>query len=115
MRGKRVTKETCIGLVLTRFMKELNLTYREFYELTNISKSTLHGWANGVVFENPDVLLVLEKVFSEKFGREVTLKEILYGKDEDREKMKEIIDGQAKSIKELERQLAFFEIAERVG
>lgn len=114
MRGKRVLVHTCIGHVLTRFMRELNLTYRELYELTGVSKSTLHGWCQHVVMENPDVLIILKKVFTEKLKREVTTDELLFGIDEDRERMKEVINKQEATIKELTKQLALFEIAERM-
>lgn len=110
MRGKRILVHTCIGHVITRLMKETNLTYRELYELTGVSKSTLHGWANGVVLENPDVLIVLRTAFSELLKKEVTTDDLLYGKDEDRENMKKVIEQKDKQIKDLEMQLAFFSI-----
>lgn len=113
MRGKRILEFTCIGHVITRYMVECNMNYRELFELTGISKSTLHGWANGVIFENPDKLIVLRKVFTEALKREITTDDLLFGKDEDRQKMREVMAQQERKIAELERQLTFFEIAQR--
>lgn len=113
MRGKRILVHTCIGQVITRFMTEANLTYRELFELTGVSKSTLHGWANGAIIENPDKLIILREVFSRLLKREVTTDEILFGKDEDRKAMRDLMAQKDKKINELERQLAFFEIAEK--
>lgn len=115
MRGKRELKFTCIGHVITRFMKEANLTYRELFEHTGISKSTLHGWTCGVVMENPDVLIVLKRTFSAIFKRDISTDELLFGKDEDREQMKLRIKELEKEVIEQSKQLAFFEMDEKTA
>jgi transcriptional regulator with XRE-family HTH domain len=113
MRGKRILVHTCIGQVITRFMTEADITYRELFELTGVSKSTLHGWANGAVLENPDKVIILREVFSRLLKREITTDDILFGKDEDRRAMRELIAQKEKRINELERQLCFLELAAR--
>lgn len=113
MRGKRNLVHTCVGHVIARYMTEASLTYRELFEYTGISKSTLHGWTCGVVMENPDVLIVLKRVFSDLLKREISTDELLFGKDEDKEKMKEMIAKLEREIKEQSMQLALFEIAEK--
>lgn len=112
-RGKRVIVHTCIGHVITRFMTEANLTYRELFEYTGISKSTLHGWTCGVILENPDVLIVLKDTFTRLLKREISTDDLLFGKDEDRLKMKERIAQLEQEARELSMQLALFEIAEK--
>jgi len=114
-RGPRVVKHCCIGFVLNRFMKEANLTFRDIQEATGIPKSTLFGYTVGVFPENPDILIPLKKYFSALFKIEISTDDLLFGKDEDRLAMAELIKDQEKEIKELTRQLCFFQIAERMN
>lgn len=113
MRGKRVIVHTVIGYVITRFMREKGLTFQQVSEGTGICKSALHGWANGVCPENPDMLIPLRKYFSEVLRREISTDDLLYGKDEDRQAMKLRIEELERENKSLECQLAMFEICER--
>jgi transcriptional regulator with XRE-family HTH domain len=112
-RGKRVIVYTCIGQVITRLMREGNLTYREVQDATGIPRSTIHGFCNGVIPENPDVLITLREYFSGLFKKDMTTDDLLFGKDEDRQAMKARLVQLERENIELQKQLTIFEMCQK--
>lgn len=97
MRGIRVLTLTCLGITMKRLMREMKVDLHTVAEGTGIPYTTLYDWTNGVIASNPDQLHSLSRFFK------VSVDHLLYGNDEDKEKLKK----QIAELEEKNRKLEF--------